>query len=88
LLQQQEQQPQEQPAPGIIPGTNPPTTTQKKQLCALVLWFSCCISLAISVGGDAFDKILLIQAVQEKSPSGTIIQASFIYETFEKYVAK
>ena len=43
------------------------------------------IALAISIGGDAFDKILLIQAVQEKSPSGAIPQASFIYEIFQKY---
>jgi hypothetical protein len=43
------------------------------------------ISLAISIGGDAFDKILLIQVVQEKSPSGAIPQASFIYEIFQKY---
>jgi hypothetical protein len=42
-------------------------------------------ALAISIGGDAFDKILLIQVVQEKSPSGAIPQASFIYKTFEKY---
>src|SRR5919206_1823337 len=42
-------------------------------------------SLAISIGGDAFDKILLIDVVQEKSPSGAIPQASFIYKTFEKY---
>jgi signal transduction histidine kinase len=42
-------------------------------------------ALAISIGGDAFDKILLIQVIQEKSPSGAIPQASFIYETFEKY---
>src|SRR5919199_1662486 len=42
-------------------------------------------SLAISIGGDAFDKLLLIDVVQEKSPSGAIPQASFIYKTFEKY---
>jgi signal transduction histidine kinase len=42
-------------------------------------------SLAISIGGDAFDKILLINVVQEKSPSGAIPQASYIYKTFEKY---
>ena len=42
-------------------------------------------ALAISIGGDAFDKILLIQVVQEKSPSGATPQASFIYKTFEKY---
>jgi hypothetical protein len=43
------------------------------------------IALAISIGGYAFDKILLIQVVQEKSLPGAIPQASFIYKTFEKY---
>ena len=33
-------------------------------------------SLAISIGGDAFNKILLINVVQEKSPPGAIPQAS------------
>ena len=42
-------------------------------------------ALAISIGGDAFDKIMLIQVAQEKSPAGAIPQASFIYKTFEKY---
>jgi hypothetical protein len=42
-------------------------------------------ALAISIGGDAFDKILLIQIVQEKSPLGVIPQVSFIYKIFEKY---
>ena len=42
-------------------------------------------ALAISIAGDAFDKILLIQVVQEKSPQGSVPQASFIYKTFEKY---
>ena len=43
------------------------------------------VALAISIGGDAFDKILLIQVAQEKSSAGAIPQASFIYKTFEKY---
>jgi len=42
-------------------------------------------ALAISIAGDAFDKLLLIQVVEETSPPGTVPQASFIYETFEKY---
>src|SRR5919197_2622110 len=42
-------------------------------------------ALAISISGDAFDKILIIQIVEEKSPIGAIPQASFIYKTFEKY---
>ena len=41
--------------------------------------------LAISIAGDTFDKLLLVQVVEEKSPPGAIPQASFIYETFEKY---
>jgi hypothetical protein len=42
-------------------------------------------ALAISIAGDTFDKLLLVQVVEEKSPPGAIPQASFIYETFEKY---
>jgi hypothetical protein len=43
-------------------------------------------ALAISIAGDAFDKLLLIQVVvEETSPPGAVPQASFIYETFEKY---
>jgi hypothetical protein len=42
-------------------------------------------ALAISIAGDAFDKILLIQVVQEKSPQGSVPLASFIYKSFEKY---
>jgi signal transduction histidine kinase len=42
-------------------------------------------ALAISIAGDAFDKLVLAQVVEEKSPPGAIPQASFIYETFEKY---
>jgi signal transduction histidine kinase len=42
-------------------------------------------ALAISIAGDAFDKLLLAQVVEEKSLPGAVSQASFIYETFEKY---
>lgn len=42
----------------------------------------------LSIAGDAFDKLLLAQVVQEKSPAGAISQSSFIYETFEKYHAE
>ena len=56
-----------------------------KRTFMLLFYGLAAASLAISIGGDAFDKILLIQVVQEKSPSGAIPQASFIYKTFEKY---
>jgi signal transduction histidine kinase len=42
-------------------------------------------ALSISIAGDAFDKVLLIQVVEEKSPPGAIPQSSYIYETFAKY---
>jgi hypothetical protein len=43
-------------------------------------------ALAISIAGDAFDKLLLIQVVEEKtSLPGAVPEASFIYQTFEKY---
>jgi signal transduction histidine kinase len=51
----------------------------------LLLYGLAAAALAISVAGDAFDKLLLAQVVQEKSPAGAIPQSSFIYETFEKY---
>jgi signal transduction histidine kinase len=42
-------------------------------------------ALTISIAGDAIDKILLIQVVEEKSPPRAIPQSSYIYETFPKY---
>ena len=42
-------------------------------------------ALAIQIAGDAFDKLLLVQVVEEKSPAGAIPQSSFIYKTFKKY---
>ena len=51
----------------------------------LLLYGLAAAALAISIAGDAFDKLLLAQVVQEKSPAGAIPQSSFIYETFEKY---
>ena len=51
----------------------------------LLLYGLAAAALAISIAGDAFDKLLLVQVVQEKSSAGVIPQSSFIYETFEKY---
>ena len=51
----------------------------------IVLFYGLAAALAISIAGDAFDKLLLIQVVEETSPPGAVPQASFIYETFEKY---
>lgn len=42
-------------------------------------------ALAISIGGDAFDKLVLVQIVKEDSPPEAIPMASFIYKVFEKY---
>ncbi len=41
--------------------------------------------LAINIAGDAFDKVLLIKVVEEKTPAGLVPYASFIYNHFEKY---
>ncbi|MFL6329301.1 MAG: ATP-binding protein [Nitrososphaeraceae archaeon] len=57
----------------------------KKRNFVLLLYGLAAAALAISIAGDAFDKLLLVQVVQEKSPAGAIPQSSFIYETFEKY---
>src|SRR6476660_5185497 len=51
----------------------------------LLLYGLAAAALAISIAGDAFDKLLLVQIVQEKSPAGVTPQSSFIYKTFEKY---
>jgi len=40
-------------------------------------------ALAMSIAGDAFDKIVLVQLVKEDSPQGVIPMASFIYKVFE-----
>jgi signal transduction histidine kinase len=56
-----------------------------KRNFVLLLYGLAAAALAISIAGDAFDKLLLVQVVQEKSPAGVIPQSSFIYETFEKY---
>jgi signal transduction histidine kinase len=56
-----------------------------KRNFVLLLYGLAAAALAISISGDAFDKLLLVQVVQEKSPAGAIPQSSFIYETFEKY---
>jgi nitrogen-specific signal transduction histidine kinase len=58
---------------------------QNKRNFLLLLYGLAAAALALSIAGDAFDKLLLVQVVQEKSPTGVIPQSSFIYETFEKY---
>jgi hypothetical protein len=42
-------------------------------------------ALAMSIAGDAFDKLVLVQLVKEDSPSGAIPMASFIYKVFDEY---
>jgi hypothetical protein len=42
-------------------------------------------ALAISIAGDAFDKLYLANVVEERTPPGAVPQSSFIYKTFEKY---
>ena len=42
-------------------------------------------ALAISIAGDAFDKLVLVQIVKEESPADAIPTASFIYKVFDEY---
>lgn len=42
-------------------------------------------ALAISISGDAVDKLFLLHVVEERSPTGVLPQSSYIYETFAKY---
>lgn len=42
-------------------------------------------ALALSISGDAFDKLILVQIVKEESAEGAIPTASFIYKVFDEY---
>jgi len=42
-------------------------------------------TLAISISGDAFDKLFLLQVVEEKTPPGAVTGSAFIYKMFPKY---
>ncbi|MDQ6724052.1 MAG: hypothetical protein M3Z01_07295 [Thermoproteota archaeon] len=41
--------------------------------------------LAITIVGDIFDKVLLLQVIEEKTPAGTIPNSPFLYKHFDKY---
>jgi signal transduction histidine kinase len=51
----------------------------------LLFYGLACAALGFSIAGDAVDKILLIQIVDEKSLPGQVPGASFVYKTFQKY---
>jgi hypothetical protein len=51
----------------------------------ILLYGLAAATLAMSIGLDAIDKILLLQVVEEKSPAGAIPQSSFLYKNSEKY---
>ena len=42
-------------------------------------------TLAISISGDAFDKLFLLQVIEEKTPPGAVTGSAFVYKVFEKY---
>ena len=42
-------------------------------------------TFAIAITEDAYTKLVFVHVVEEKSPPGAVPQASFIYETIEKY---
>ena len=43
------------------------------------------VTLAISISGDAFDKLFLLHVVEEKTPLGAVTGSAFIYKVFAKY---
>jgi hypothetical protein len=51
----------------------------------ILLYGLAAATLAMSIGLDAADKILLLQVVEEKSPAEAIPQSAFLYKTDEKY---
>jgi hypothetical protein len=42
-------------------------------------------TFAIAITEDAYTKLIFVHVVEEKTPPNVTPQASFIYETFEKY---
>ena len=51
----------------------------------VLLYGIAAITTAISITEDAGVKILLINVVEEKSPTGALPQSDFVYERDEKY---
>src|ERR687888_131883 len=52
----------------------------------MILFFGlAAATFAIAITEDAYTKLIFVQTIEEKSPQGAIPQASFIYETIEKY---
>ena len=52
----------------------------------MVLFFALsAATFAIAITEDAYTKLVFVHVVEEKSPPGAVPQASFIYETIEKY---
>jgi signal transduction histidine kinase len=52
----------------------------------MVLFFALsAATFAIAITEDAYTKLIFVHVIEEKSAPGVIPQASFMYETFEKY---
>jgi magnesium-transporting ATPase (P-type) len=61
--------------------------TSKKNF--MVLFFGlAAMTLAISISGDAINKLLVLQVVKEKSPPEAVPQSYFVYKYIEKYHGK
>lgn len=58
--------------------------TDRKNIVVL-LYGLAAASLAISIGGDGVDKLLLVNIIQEESPIGSAPHSEFIYKYVEKY---
>jgi signal transduction histidine kinase len=42
-------------------------------------------TFAVAIAEDAYTKLVFVDVIEEKTPTGTTPQATFIYKTFEKY---
>jgi hypothetical protein len=58
--------------------------TDRKNIVVL-LYGLAAASLAVSIGGDGFGKLLLVNIIQEESPVGATPHSEFIYQYSEKY---
>jgi hypothetical protein len=59
-------------------------SSNKKNLTVL-LYGIAALTLAMSIAEDGGTKLLMLQVVEEKSPSGAVAQSSFLYKASEQY---
>jgi hypothetical protein len=61
--------------------------TDKRNL-TILLYSIAAILLAVAIAQEAYSKLVLIEVIQEKSPSGSIVQDSFVYKHSDKYTGE